>query len=378
MRKAFLSLSLVSALMLGGKQLAPPPVSAAVRDSATADHTPFTPQELKKFAALGPIDAHAHAYKNAPEFFAMFQRLNLHILDILVALTPVQKTLDEERQYAWNFVDGSDSHVALCTTFNPFSFNEPGYDAASIREINRDFERGAVAVKIWKNLGKEVKDAQGNYILPDNPVFEPIYRDIVAHNKTLIAHLADPDEMWEMPNPKGPDYPNYLKNPNWYMFNKPGAPSKATILRARDHIMQQNPDLRFVGAHLGSMESNFQELGGHFNRYPNFAVDLADRVPYFVRQPREKMIAFIERYQDRLIYGTDNQFPEFPPKVKAQDSALDWEGRYAFDWRYFATDDVLEFEGHKVRGLALPAPVLRKLYHDNAVRWFPGLLAPAH
>jgi len=26
-----------------------------------------------------------------------------------------------------------------------------------------------------------------------------------------------------------------------------------------------------------------------------------------------------------------------------------------------------------VPGIALPMPILRKLYHDNAVRWFPGI-----
>jgi hypothetical protein len=33
--------------------------------------------------------------------------------------------------------------------------------------------------------------------------------------------------------------------------------------------------------------------------------------------------------------------------------------------------------GHIYQGLALPPPVLRKLFHDNAVRWFPGLVSGA-
>jgi hypothetical protein len=27
-----------------------------------------------------------------------------------------------------------------------------------------------------------------------------------------------------------------------------------------------------------------------------------------------------------------------------------------------------------VHGLALPEPVLRKLYHENAVKWVPGIV----
>jgi hypothetical protein len=29
--------------------------------------------------------------------------------------------------------------------------------------------------------------------------------------------------------------------------------------------------------------------------------------------------------------------------------------------------------GHTYQGLALPHPVLRNLFHDNAMHWFPGL-----
>ena len=85
------------------------------------------------------------------------------------------------------------------------------------------------------------------------------------------------------------------------MYNKPNAPSKQAILRARDHLLRLNPNLRVVGAHLGSMEADFHQLGQHLDDYPNFAVDLAARMPYVVMQPRADIIAFIEKYQDRLL-----------------------------------------------------------------------------
>lgn len=33
------------------------------------------------------------------------------------------------------------------------------------------------------------------------------------------------------------------------------------------------------------------------------------------------------------------------------------------------------FRGRKFCGLALPEPVLRKTYHENAVRWVPGIVS---
>ena len=66
------------------------------------------------------------------------------------------------------------------------------------------------------------------------------------------------------------------------MYNKPNVPSKAAILVARDHVLEMNPKLRIVGAHLGSMEADFKQLADHLDRYPNFAVDIAARMPYVV------------------------------------------------------------------------------------------------
>jgi predicted TIM-barrel fold metal-dependent hydrolase len=123
------------------------------------------------------------------------------------------------------------------------------------------------------------------------------------------------------------------------------------------------------------MESNFGELAQHLDKYPNFAVDLAARMPYIVQQPHAEIVAFITRYQDRLIYATDN---EGPAGSNADQLAQELEKRYALDWRFLATNSTLEYRGHTVQGLALPQAILRKLYHENAVKWFPGVLGEAH
>lgn len=333
----------------------------------------FSNRELQQFTALDPIDTHTHAYRSDPAFFAMLTRLNLHILDIELVddRSPELKNLAAETKAAWQVVRNSDGRAALCTTFDPFKFREPGFTRTAIAGLNQQFAQGAIAVKIWKNIGMEIKDAKGNYIQADNPLFEPIYRDIAQHNKTLIAHLADPNSSWAPPNPASPDYSYYKEHPEWYMYGKAHPASKQQILRARDHLVQENPKLRVVGAHLGSLEADIPQLASDLDRFPNFAVDVAARVPYLMLQPRAAMLAFITKYQDRLIYATDN---DFLPKSNTASTIKDWEETYARDWRFFATGDTLIYNGQKVQGLALPPEILHKLYHDNAVRWFPGIL----
>ena len=154
------------------------------------------------------------------------------------------------------------------------------------------------------------------------------------------------------------------------MYKVPGAPTKAEILRSRDHVLEMNPDLRVVGAHLGSMESNLNELAQHLDRYPNFAVDLAGRIPYFKITPRAFVIAFVTKYQDRLIYGTDDTIY---PQENVESAVAHMESTYAADWQYFSTRDRVNYRGHTIEGLGLPRSILRKIFHDNAVRWFPGI-----
>jgi len=329
-------------------------------------------QALQALAKMRPIDVHVHVFKTDPALQALLERLNLKLMNILVMddTLSYRKELEPQIKDALALVRSSQGHVALCTTFDPYKFNDPSFEAESIKQINRDFSDGAVAVKIWKNIGMEIKNADGKFIMADDPKFEPIYKDIARHGKTLMAHLAEPDVAWGPPDPSDPSWSYYQENPQWFLYNKPGFPSKQEILKARDHILAENPHLRMVGVHLGSMEKSLDDIAAHFDRYPNFAVDTAARMDYLMITPPEKVRAFLIKYQDRVLYGTDLDLTATADVPK---SLKEWQTTYARDWRFLATDETFAFEGRQVHGLKLPQPVLQKLYRKNALRWIPGL-----
>jgi predicted TIM-barrel fold metal-dependent hydrolase len=377
MRALVFSGILAAGLVALGQQPQPRAMRADSQAPVSDVRTGSLAQGLQAFAAIEPIDTHAHVRRSDPAFTAMLDRLNLHLLDILVVndQDAEEKNLQSERSAALAFIHASDGRASLCTSFDPYKMHDPDFAGHAIRELDNDFNHGAIAVKIWKNVGVQIKDANGHYVLPDDPAFSPIYRDIASHNKTLVAHVADPDSAWASPDPSSPDYSYYKANPFWYMYGKPDPPSKQQILKARDHLLEQNPDLRVVGAHLGSMEADFPLLAQHLDRYPNFAVDMAARMAYLARLPRADAIAFILKYQDRLIYGTDLSFGANDRVDKKIDA---WEQTYARDWAFLATTETVNIEGNQAKGLALPEPVLRKILHDNAVHWFPGILEKSH
>ncbi len=334
----------------------------------------FNAQELSQFIALEPIDTHTHIYESEPSYFAMLNKLHLHTLDIMVVAdnaNPERREFAKESRDVFEVVKNSNGRIAPCTTFDAYRVNQTNFTAAAIRQLDQDFAQGAIAVKLWKNVGMEIKNTRGEYILPDDSSLEPIYADIAAHGKTLVTHIADPDTAWFPPDPASPDYSYFVEHPEWDMYKNHHSPSKPQILVARDHVLQANPNLRMVGAHLGSMEGNFAQIAQRLDRYPNFAVDLAGRLPYLMLQPRDQMIAFITKYQDRLIYGTDDALY---PGDEVQRSVAEVEVEYASDWRFLATNQVRDLRGRRIEGLTLPPSILHKIYHENAVHWFPGIL----
>ena len=319
------------------------------------------------------IDAHAHIYKPAPEIYQMLCRLNLRLLNICV-VDKYERGFEEaapQQARALEVFRGSEGRAAWCSTFDPQDWESPGFAERVISQLDRTFADGAVAAKIYKSIGMELKSRAGNYLMPDDPVFDPILEALAVRNKTLFAHIAEPSAAWRPLDPASPHYSYYKENPDWHMYLHPERPSKEAILAARDRLVAQHPKLRVVGCHLGSMEDDVDEIAKRFDLYPNFAVDTAARVPDLMIQPRERVRAFLMKYQDRVLYATDLVvMPEDEPAGAVQRL----EDEYARDWKYFATGETLEYRGQKIRGLALPKPVLRKLYHDNAVKWVPGIV----
>jgi predicted TIM-barrel fold metal-dependent hydrolase len=240
----------------------------------------LTGSALAEFTSLEPIDAHTHISQTGPAFARMLERLHMHVLDILYVddTDPNHTSMEPQKQDTIKFIASSMGHVQLCTTFNPFQFNNANFSKEAIKTLNQDFANGAVAAKIWKNVGMQLKNQSGQYVMPDDPRFAPIYSDIAAHDKTLIIHAADPDAAWDAQYPTASGAKYYSQHPQWDMSKKPDAPSKKAVLDARDHLLVVNPELRVIGAHLGSMENQLDDLANRLDRYPNFAVDTAARV----------------------------------------------------------------------------------------------------
>ena len=325
------------------------------------------------FRSMAPIDAHVHVFNTSARFDEMLRRLNLRVVNICVVDKYERGYEDAATQHtrALEVFRATHGRAAWCSTFDPQDWETPDFAERVIKELDVTFQEGAEAVKIYKSIGMELKSRTGKYLMPDDPVFDPIFDHLENLNKTLYTHLAAVSAAWRPLDLANRHY-GYLKaNPDWHMYLHPSRPAKETIIAARDRILAHHPKLRMVGCHLGSMEEDVDEIAQRFERYPNFVVDTAGRVSDLMLQPREKVRAFLIKYQDRVLYGTDLAFM---PWGNPYEMGKGWESTYERDWKWFATNETFVYREKTIRGLALPELVLRKIYHENTIKWVPGAL----
>jgi predicted TIM-barrel fold metal-dependent hydrolase len=206
--------------------------------------------------------------------------------------------------------------------------------------------------------------------MPDDPVFQPIYEMLQKQGCTLVAHLAEPNGAWMPLDDNNPERGFYGSHPEWHMYGHADAPSKESILQARDRVIARYPKLRVLGCHLGSNEEDLDTLASRLDRLPNFAVDLAARVRYLAAGDREKGRAFLIRYQDRITYGTD-----FTLDARGDDqrASISLAGQHDRDWQYFSSAETMSYGRRIVQGLGLAEGVLKKIFRENALRWLPGI-----
>ena len=243
-----------------------------------------------------------------------------------------------------------------------------------VSQLDSDISAGAITVKIWKNIGMTIRDRSGRFIMVDDPGIDPVVNFIKSKNIPITGHLGEPRNCWlplgEMTVRSDSNY--FARNPQYHMFLHPEYPSYEDQISARDNFLERNPDLTFIGCHLGSLEWNVDSLALRLERYPNMAVDISARtchLQYQSAQDRKRVRDFCIKYQDRLLYGTDVGYSgnRDPGSFKTR-----MHNEWVDDWKYFATDSEMTselFDG-TFKGLQLPKEVVDKLYRENAVKWY--------
>jgi hypothetical protein len=344
------------------------PILAAIMFSCASDH--YTTAD---FSRVEKIDTHMHLNSDDAALAHQAQVDNFKLLTVNVDVSDYPSVVDQER-FALQQIKQSPDNVEYLTAFTLQKWDSVGWADDVIARLKNSFEKGALGIKLWKNIGMVYKDSADQFIMIDDPKFDPVIEYIISQDKTVMGHLGEPKNCW-LPLDQmtvNNDRTYFKNNPEYHMFLHPEYPSYDDQINARDRFVERHPNMRFVGAHLGSLEWDVNELAARLDRFPNMAVDMAARIPHLQHQTRldrEKVRQFFIKYQDRIIYATDSGISE---ESNSENEKKDLHNTWVNDWKYFVTDSTLTSPhvNGDFQGLRLPKKVVDKIYRENAMRWF--------
>lgn len=329
---------------------------------------------MEDFPSVQKFDAHMHVNTNSTLLINFAKANNLGLLSINVDV-PDFPSLEQQQEFTTGHLKNNPGYFAFIASFRIQDMEYPGWLEKTIALLDNAFERGAVGVKVWKNIGMEYKDKNGNFVMINDPRLDPVFDFITQKNKTLLGHLGEPRNCWlpveEMTVANDKEY--FSHHPEYHMYLHPEYPSYQKQIEARDHMLEKHPDMRFVGAHLASLEWSVDEIAERLDRFPNLAVDMAERISHLQYQAvdeYEKVRDFFIRYQNRILYATDITVDDsISPETVQANAYATWINH----WRFFVSDEMMEAPEvpGKFRALHLPKQVIDKIYTTNIKKWYP-------
>jgi uncharacterized protein len=323
-------------------------------------HTPAHPIDRAKFYV---IDVHNHTndamgiddHIPPADVVKIMDDTNVKTIVILTGLwgEKLQRVIDEMvKPYPGRFM--------VFTQIDWSKLDDPNFSQQMIAQLDDAVSRGARGLKQLKDLGLTIRDRAGHLIAVDDPRLDPVLEECGRLGIPFFIHTSDPEAFFHPVDNHNERYEELIEHPDW-SFLGPQFPSKESLLAARDRLFAKHPNTTFVALHMANWPENLDYVSHLLDALPNVMVEFGGREAELGRQPRRAREFFL-KYQDRIMFGSDN----------GMDEAM-----YRNHFRWLESDDeYFEYWGYPddgrwmIYGLNLPDPVLEKIYHLNAERLF--------
>ena len=293
------------------------------------------------------LDAHAHVMDGASGVKKLLQTEKEYGYDSCCALGAV----------AW----GGAAHNAQCLLVK---HSRPDcYVFAGMNHAEGDFySQCRNLVEMGADGFKMIEGKPDAYRLTGHPLdslyYDGLYRFAQENNFPILAHVGDPPECWDLS--KATDF----AVENGWTYTDGTYPALEELFDQVDHIASRYPDLSLILAHFFFHSHQMDRAAAFLDRHPNVCFDICPGTEMYENFSRNTAEArdFFLRYQDRLIFGTDNWDTEDRQEKKDKDEI----NRMIHS--FLQTGDTFPVWDHTMKGIDLPVPVLEKIYFRNFQR----------
>lgn len=184
---------------------------------------------------------------------------------------------------------------------------KPDFGKRAADSLEKAVEEGAKGLKIFKNLGLEIRTENGDILRVDDRRLDPFFESAGTLGVPVLIHTADPCWFWR---PLGRDnfWSGVLEGAyaQWGYYRK-GVPSREELLGERDNLVARHCGTTFVAPHLLSLADDPLAFEETLEAHPNLYADISARLPAMVRteKRRELWRGILIRFADHILFGTD-------------------------------------------------------------------------
>ncbi len=308
-----------------------------------------------KKARYPAIDMHSHTYANSEAELAKWVKImdEVGVEKTIIMTTATGPKFDSI--YAKYAVYG-DRFEVWCG-FDYTGYTKSGWIEHAVKELERCHKVGAKGVGELgdKGLGEVNSEPTPGYGLHvDDVRLKPLFEKCAALKMPVNIHVAEPYWMY-MPMDSTND--GLMNAYEWRVdLTQKGILNHPQLISTLENVVRDNSKTTFIACHLANCEYDLEILGALFRKYPNLYADFGARFGETAPIPRY-MNTFCEKYQDRLVYGTDMGYE---PDM------------YSTTFRILETNDEhfynIELFGYHwpLHGFGLKDVVLKKIYSENA------------
>jgi predicted TIM-barrel fold metal-dependent hydrolase len=187
----------------------------------------------------------------------------------------------------------------------------------------------------------------------DDPRLDPLLEKCAELKLPVNIHVAEPIWMYQKMDSTNDGLMNAY---NWRLDNQPEIVNHDGMIDILENAVKRHPNTIFIACHFANCSYDLNKLGGLLDKYSNLYADIAARYAETSTIPRFTS-KFIEKYQDRLVYGTDMG-------IKKEMYQITFRILESADEHFYELE---QFGYHwNLYGLDLDDAVLEKLYNINA------------
>mgnify|MGYP005997486135 CR=1 FL=1 len=151
---------------------------------------------LDDFEKVEKMDVHIHVGTSRDAFVEQAKKDNFKLLNIVVDFTKGWEHIENQYAYRLDQKSRHPKQFEMATAFSIKEWDDPDWVANTIAWLDKSFKEGAIAVKVWKNIGMVFRDKDNELIMVDNPKLDTIFDYLASKKIPLIGHLGEPKNCW--------------------------------------------------------------------------------------------------------------------------------------------------------------------------------------